>query len=111
MRERVSSKKQRVLEVRAAWRRVARSTLFLLLPVAFLLFTSAAALAQSWGQGPPPRKAPIPAGEKPRDLEDVRIDQRLDESLPLDAVFRDENGAEVKLGSYFGRKPVVMRST
>lgn len=78
------------------------------LPFAFLLFTSTSAAAQSWGQGPPPRRAPIPAGEKPRDLEEVRIDQRLDESLPLDAVFRDENGNEVMLGSYFGRKPVVL---
>jgi len=65
-------------------------------------------LAQSWGQGPPPRHAPIPAGEKPRELEEVRIDQRLDETLPLDADFKDENGAEVKLGKYFGKKPVVL---
>src|SRR2546428_11791716 len=79
--------------------------LLLLLPFAFFLFTSVSASAQSWGQGPPPRHAPIPAGEKPRDLEDVRIDQRLDESLPLDALFRDENGDEVKLGAYFGSKP------
>jgi protein SCO1/2 len=78
----------------------------LLLPFSFLFLTSA--LAQSWGQGPPPRHAPIPAGEKPRELEEVRIDQRLDESLPLDAVFRDENGDEVKLGAYFGSKPVVL---
>jgi len=65
-------------------------------------------LAQSWGQGPPPRHAPIPAGEKPRELEEVRIDQRLDETLPLDADFKDENGADVKLGKYFGKKPVVL---
>jgi protein SCO1/2 len=81
---------------------------FLLFTFAFFLFTSVSAFAQSWGQGPPPRHAPIPAGEKPRDLEDVRIDQRLDESLPLDALFRDENGNEVKLGAYFGSKPVVL---
>jgi len=78
------------------------------LPFAFFLFTSVSAFAQSWGQGPPPSHAPIPAGEKPRDLEDVRIDQRLDEPLPLDALFRDENGNEVKLGAYFGSKPVVL---
>lgn len=78
----------------------------LLLPFSFLFLTCA--FGQGWGQGPPPRKAPIPAGEKPRDLEDVRIDQRLDESLPLDAVFRDENGTRVKLGAYFGGKPVVL---
>ena len=28
--------------------------------------------------------------------------------LPLDAVFRDEAGREVRLGSYFGDKPVVL---
>src|SRR5512134_1094332 len=66
------------------------------------------AFAQSWGQAPPPRRAPVPAGERPRDLDEVRIDQRLNESLPLDAVFRDENGNDVKLGAYFGQKPVVL---
>jgi len=71
-----------------------------------LLVTSG--LAQSWGQGPPPRRAPIPAGEKPRDLDDVRIDQKLDEPLPLDAKFRDENGNEVQLGNFFVGKPVVL---
>ena len=72
------------------------------------LFIAGSALAQSWGQGPPPRKAPIPAGDKPRDLEEVRIDQRLNEALPLDAKFRDENGNEVRLGDFFGKKPVVL---
>ena len=38
----------------------------------------------------------------------MRIDQRLDEPLPLDAVFLDESGSEVKLGAYFGSKPVVL---
>ena len=78
------------------------------LVVPFLFLVIGSAFAQSWGQGPPPRRAPIPAGEKPRDLEEVRIDQRLNESLPLDSVFRDENGNEVKLGSYFGQRPVVL---
>ncbi len=72
-----------------------------------LLFP-ASAFGQSWGQGPPPRHAPIPSGEKPRDLEEVRIDQRLNEPLPLDAVFQDENGNVVRLGAYFGSKPVVL---
>lgn len=74
--------------------------------VFMLLVTSG--FAQSWGQGPPPRRAPIPAGERPRDLDDVRIDQKLDGPLPLDAKFRDENGHEVRLGDYFGSKPVVL---
>ncbi|HET8782787.1 MAG TPA: SCO family protein [Pyrinomonadaceae bacterium] len=41
-------------------------------------------------------------------LRDVRIEQKLNQQLPLDLVFRDENGQEVKLGKYFGQKPVVL---
>jgi len=113
MKAKVKSKKEkkRVSKLRYAWAGLAGRfvcALLLLLPFSFPLFTSVSAFAQSWGQGPPPRHAPIPAGEKPRDLEDVRIDQRLDEPLPLDALFRDENGDEVKLGAYFGSKPVVL---
>ena len=36
------------------------------------------------------------------------IEQHLDTQLPLDAVFRDETGREVKLGDYFGEQPVVV---
>jgi len=38
----------------------------------------------------------------------VRIEQKLDQQLPLDLVFRDEKGQSVKLGQYFGQKPVVL---
>lgn len=41
-------------------------------------------------------------------LENVGIDQRLGEQLPLDVTFRDENGNSVRLGDYFGKKPVVL---
>jgi protein SCO1/2 len=41
-------------------------------------------------------------------LNGVGIDQKLDAQLPLDLVFRDEKGAQVKLGNYFGRKPVIL---
>jgi len=44
----------------------------------------------------------------PAALEGVGIDQKLDEQLPLDATFKDENGTEVKLGQYFEAKPVVL---
>jgi protein SCO1/2 len=44
----------------------------------------------------------------PRALTDVGIDQKLNEQLPLDLVFRNENGEQVKLASYFGKKPVVL---
>ena len=38
----------------------------------------------------------------------VGFDQRLGESLPLDLEFRDESGATVRLGDYFGKKPVIL---
>ncbi|PWT79956.1 MAG: SCO family protein [Acidobacteria bacterium] len=44
----------------------------------------------------------------PKALEGVGIDQKLNQQLPLDAVFHDENGTEVRLGQYFGNKPVVL---
>ncbi len=44
----------------------------------------------------------------PAPLRDVGIDQRLNEQVPLDLVFRDETGRRVQLGEYFGKKPVVL---
>jgi protein SCO1 len=44
----------------------------------------------------------------PAALQEVRIEQKLDQQLPLDLVFRDESGRDVKLGDYFGQKPVVL---
>ncbi len=49
------------------------------------------------------------SGVVPAALQNIGIDQRLNEQLPLDAVFRDETGREVKLGDYFkSGKPVVL---
>ena len=44
----------------------------------------------------------------PTALRDVRIEQKLDQQLPLDLVFRDESGQQVQLGQYFGKKPIVL---
>lgn len=38
----------------------------------------------------------------------VSLDQKLNSQVPLDAVFKDETGKTVKLGKYFGKKPVVL---
>lgn len=47
-------------------------------------------------------------GTRPDLLKDVGIDQKLNNSVPLDLVFRDEHGQPVELGQYFGSKPVVL---
>lgn len=44
----------------------------------------------------------------PPTLKDVGIDQRLNEQVPLDAVFKDDEGREVRLGEYFKGKPVML---
>jgi len=45
---------------------------------------------------------------KPAILQNVGIDQRIGQQLPLDLVFHDEDGRDVRLGQYFGAKPVVL---
>ena len=45
----------------------------------------------------------------PPALQEIGIEQKLGEQLPLDAEFKDENGNAVRLGDYFGKKrPVVL---
>jgi len=46
--------------------------------------------------------------DRPAALQSVGIDQRLNEQAPLDLIFRDETGRAVKLGDYFGDKPVIL---
>ena len=47
-------------------------------------------------------------GVRPDLLKDVGIDQKLNQSVPLNLTFRDEHGKPVQLGQYFGRKPVIL---
>ena len=44
----------------------------------------------------------------PPQLKDVTFRQKLNTTLPLDAMFRDENGRAVALGEYFGQRPVLL---
>lgn len=71
----------------------------------------------AFAQGPPGPSSPLygarpntgnPSTGLPTALRDVRIEQKLDQQLPLDLNFRDENGQQVNLGKYFGKKPVVL---
>jgi len=84
-----------------------------LLLILWLVITWSSVPAQS----PPGPSSPLygarpasgnPSTGLPPALQEVRIEQKLDQQLPLDLVFRDENGREVKLGQYFGNKPVVL---
>jgi protein SCO1/2 len=46
--------------------------------------------------------------QKPAIYNDVGIDQKLNDQVPLDLAFHDEKGREVKLAEYFGKRPVVL---
>lgn len=39
---------------------------------------------------------------------EIGIDQKLNAQVPLDLQFNDESGKTVKLGDYFGQKPVIV---
>lgn len=70
---------------------------------------SAGASACLWGQ-PAPKLQPgenIP-NRKPSILDQVGLDQRLNNQVPLDLAFADESGQAVQLKQYFGSKPVIL---
>ena len=48
------------------------------------------------------------ASVTPPQLRGVGIDQRLNNQVPLNLKFRDETGQTVILGSYFGKRPVIL---
>ncbi len=87
------------------------STIFLLLTAHCSLLTVSAQFTQPQGNSPlyssRPYERRAPNG-LPKALNGVGIDQKLNEQLPLDLVFHDENGKDVKLGDYFGKKPVLL---
>jgi protein SCO1/2 len=54
------------------------------------------------------REAGPPSSQLPQALREIGFDQNLDQRVPLDTRFRDEAGATVRLGDYFGKRPVVL---
>jgi protein SCO1/2 len=48
------------------------------------------------------------ANVKPPGLKNVGIEQRLNEQVPANLAFRDETGKPVKLGDYFGKRPLIL---
>jgi protein SCO1 len=41
-------------------------------------------------------------------LQGIGIDQRLNEQVPPELQFRDESGRTVRLGDFFGKKPIIL---
>jgi protein SCO1/2 len=65
------------------------------------------ASAQGGLYGGPPEES-RQENELPVGLRDVGIEQKLDGQLPLDLVFRDEGGREVRIEEYFRGRPVIL---
>lgn len=73
------------------------------LPIFAQLIFVTAALAQ-----PRPTSSGVPAAELPAAIREIGFDQNLNQALPLDVEFTDEHGRAVKIGDYFGKRPVVL---
>jgi protein SCO1/2 len=61
-----------------------------------------------FGQGMTKGIMSPPANVRPPGLQNVGVEQHLDEQIPADLNFRDETGKPVRLGDYFGKKPVIL---
>jgi protein SCO1 len=84
-----------------------RGTIRLALAAAMLLTAANPVLAQVAPYGEKTMGDPA-QDHLPDVLNTVKIEQRLGQQLPLDTSFRDETGKAVRLGDYFGKKPVIL---
>ncbi len=76
-----------------------------------LVLCAGPAATRAWAQPGEPLSIPPPgtaATARIPILKSVGIDQKLGMQVPLDIPFVDENGHDVKLGDYFGKRPVVL---
>ncbi len=71
---------------------------------ALLTIASGQAISQAMSQG---IMSP-PANVRPPYLQNVGIEQHLDGQVPPDLAFVDDAGRPVKLGDYFGKKPLIL---
>ena len=62
----------------------------------------------AFGQGMTQGIMSPPANVRPPGLKNVGIEQHLNEQIPPALTFRDETGKAVRLGDYFGKKPMIL---
>lgn len=85
------------------WRVIAAGAATLAIAASFYFVPPSTAQQYSAEQ---PLGAASPAA--PAYLKNTGVDQNLNHLLPLGDHFRDESGADVSLGGYFGKRPVVL---
>jgi protein SCO1/2 len=82
-----------------------RATACWLIAALTVVVCSAAISAQVGVTAPDPGD---PTKARPGILSKIQIDQHLDARLPLELPFVDETGRDVRLGDYFGKRPVIL---
>jgi protein SCO1/2 len=73
-----------------------------------LALIAVAACAQAFGQAMTKGIMSPPANVRPPYLQNVGIEQHLDAQVPPDLRFTDDTGRRVKLGDYFGTRPLIL---
>jgi protein SCO1/2 len=90
--------------IRKSWQGVAVAAAGAL--VLCMALSAPSAMAQVSGYG---EKLMGPVNDKPPSLLNaVRIEQRLNQQLPLNLTFTDDAGKQVQLSSYFGKRPAIL---
>src|SRR5580704_11790209 len=85
--------------------------IFVLLAASFGLRAGAQDSAPALNSGtnlPAPDLLNVTGTDRATPLSKVGIAQKLNSQLPLNTLFKDENGVVKPLGSYFGKRPVVL---
>lgn len=73
-----------------------------------LAITLIIACTHAFGQGMSNGIMSPPANVRPPYLENVGITQHLDAQVPTDLAFIDDTNKPVKLGDYFGKRPLIL---
>jgi protein SCO1/2 len=73
-----------------------------------LVLLVATSWGQAFGQGMSKGIMSPPSNVRPPHLQNVGIEQHLDAQVPADLTFVDDTGRAVKLGDYFGHKPMIL---
>ena len=74
----------------------------------FVLTVVVLLTVSAWGQGMTKGVMTPPSNVRPPGLKDVGIEQKLNQQIPPDLAFRDETGKNVRLGDYFGKRPLIL---
>jgi protein SCO1/2 len=79
---------------------------------ALALAAALASPAAAHGRQPVPQPGLAEPGQavsaRPGILSKIAIDQKIGQTIPLDLPFTDETGRSVRLGDFFGKRPVIL---